>query len=240
LAELDPAYVYSLAVKNMPQQKINDLNLQAALKNVSAVKGQLYPSFTLFGGLNSFYSNTQKILPTDPVNMFLPIGQVTVAGTPYTVTTINEQSVPTGSVKNTYFRQFGNHFNQSVGIGLNIPIFNAGIARTNWKKAQLNVQNVQLQNAADAQTLKQDIYQAHASAMAALQKFNASLKEVQTAQKAYDFARKRFDIGLLNAIDLITTQNNLFRAKINMTSSQYDYVFKIKLLEFYKGQGIKL
>ena len=76
--------------------------------------------------------------------------------------------------------------------------------------------------------------------MAALQKFNASQKEVQTAQKAYDFARKRFDIGLLNAIDLITTQNNLFRAKINLTSSQYDYVFKMKLLEFYKGQGIKL
>jgi len=45
---------------------------------------------------------------------------------------------------------------------------------------------------------------------------------------------------LLNAIDLITTQNNLFRAKINMTSARYDYVFRIKLLEFYKGQGIKL
>ena len=240
LAELDPTYVYSLAVKNMPQQKINDLNLQAAIKNVSAVKGQLYPSFTFFGGLNSTYSNADKTLGTNPVNMFVPIGKVEVAGIPYTVTTLREQSVPTSSVKNTYFRQVGNNFNQFIGVGLDIPIFNAGIARTNWKKAQLNVENVQLQNAADAQTLKQDIYQAHASAMAALQKFNASQKEVQTAQKAYDFARKRFDIGLLNAIDLITTQNNLFRAKINMTSSQYDYVFKIKLLEFYKGQGIKL
>jgi outer membrane protein len=133
-----------------------------------------------------------------------------------------------------------NHFNQSIGIGLSIPIFNAGIARTDWKKAQLNAENVQLQNAADAQTLKQDIYQAHANAVAALQKFNASKKTVETSQKAYDFARKRFEVGLLNAIDLITTQNNLFRAKINLTSSQYDYVFKIKLLEFFKGQGIKL
>jgi len=240
LAELDPGYVYSLAVKNMPQQKINDLNLQAALKNVSAVKGQLYPAFTFFGGLNSFYSNGDKLLGTNPVDMLVPIGKVDVAGIPYTVTTLDTRPVPTSTVKNTYLRQIGNNFNQFVGIGLDIPIFNGGLARTNWKKAQLNVQNVQLQNAADAQTLKQDIYQAHASAMAALQKFNASQKEVQTAQKAYDFARKRFDIGLLNAIDLITTQNNLFRAKINLTSSQYDYVFKMKLLEFYKGQGIKL
>jgi outer membrane protein len=125
-------------------------------------------------------------------------------------------------------------------MGLNIPIFNGNVARTNWKKAQLNVKNVELQNASDAQTLKQDIYQAYATAVGALQKFNASKKQVETAQKAYDFARKRFDIGLLTAIDLITTQNDLFRAKINMTSSQYDYIFRVKLLEFYKGQGIKL
>jgi outer membrane protein len=240
LADLDPAYVYSLAVKNMPQQKINDMNLQAAMKNVAATKGQLYPSLTFFGGLNSFYSNAQKVLGTNPVGMYVPIGQVTVAGSPYTVTTIEKQPIPTGTVNNTYFRQMSNNFNQSVGLGLNIPIFNAGIARTNWKKAQLNMQNVELQNAADAQTLKQDIYQAHANALAALQKFNASRKGLETSQKAYDFSRKRFEVGLLNTIDLITTQNNLFRAKINVTSSQYDYVFKIKLLEFYKGQGIKL
>jgi len=240
LAELDPGYVYSLAVKNMPQQKINDFNLLAAQKNVSAVKGQLYPSFTFFGQLNSFYSNGDKVLGTNPVDMLVPIGKVDVGGTPYTVTTLDTRPVPTSTIKNTYFRQIGNNFNQFVGVGLDIPIFNGGLARTNWKKAQLNVQNVQLQNAADAQTLKQDIYQAHASAIAAVQKFNASKKEVETAQKAYDFARKRFDIGLLNAIDLITTQNNLFRAKVNLTSSQYDYIFKMKLLEFYKGQGIKL
>jgi len=47
-------------------------------------------------------------------------------------------------------------------------------------------------------------------------------------------------VGLLQPIDLITTQNNLYRAKINMVSAQYDYVFKMKLLEFYKGKGLKL
>ena len=100
--------------------------------------------------------------------------------------------------------------------------------------------NVELQKELDSKTLKQDIYQAHANAIAALQKFNASSKSVETSQKAYDFAKKRFDVGLLNTIDLITNQNNLFRAKINKASAQADYVFKMKLLEFYKGQGLKL
>ena len=100
--------------------------------------------------------------------------------------------------------------------------------------------SVELQKEFDSKTLKQDIYQAHANALAAMQKFNAQSKSVETAQKAYDFAKKRFDVGLLNTIDLITNQNNLFRAKINMVSAQADYVFKMKLLEFYKGQGLKL
>ncbi len=208
LSELDPARVYSLATTNLPQQKINDLNLQAAIKNVGAAKGVMYPSLTFFGGLDTRYTRYYQNFP--------------------------------GITKTTYFRQLSNNFSQSIGLGLTIPIFNGGTARTNWKKAKLNVMNVELQNELDSKTLKQDIYQAHANALASLQKFNATSKSVETAQKAYDFAKKRFDVGLLNTIDLITNQNNLFRSKINKVSAQADYVFKMKLLEFYKGQGLKL
>ena len=238
LAELDPAVVYQLATTNMPQQKINDLNLQAAIKNVAAAKGGMFPSLSLFGGLDSRYSNAQKLFPRNFINSVVPIGFVDVNGTNYIVNTQTE--VPTTFTKNTYFRQLNNNFSQGVGLSLNIPIFNGGAARTNWKKAKLNVISVELQKEFDSKTLKQDIYQAHANAVAAMQKFNAQSKSVETAQKVYDFAKKRFDVGLLNTIDLITNQNNLFRAKINMVSAQADYVFKMKLLEFYKGQGLKL
>ncbi len=240
LAELDPAAVYLQAKTNLPQQKINELNLQAAIKNVAAAKGELYPSLSLFGGLDSRYSDAQKLRVKSFVKDYVDIGSVTVGGTPYLVSTLEPQTIPTGFSKNNYFRQLSDNFSQSIGLGLNIPIFNGGAARTNWKKAKLNVANVELQNEQDAQTLKQDIYQAHANAIAAVQKFNASSKSVETSQKAYDFAKKRFDVGLLNTIDLITNQNNLFRAKINKASAQADYVFKMKLLEFYKGQGLKL
>ncbi|RYY54016.1 MAG: TolC family protein [Chitinophagaceae bacterium] len=154
-------------------------------------------------------------------------------------TRYSNRSFP-GFVVDKYPRQISDNFSQSLGFSLNIPLFNGGLARTNWKKAQLNVTNVELQTELDAQTLKQDIWQSHTNAVAALQKFNASRQGVISSQKAYDFAKARFDIGLLNSLDLITNQNNLFRAKINLVLAQYDYVFKMKLLEFYKGQGLKL
>ena len=76
--------------------------------------------------------------------------------------------------------------------------------------------------------------------MAALQKFSANRKAVETSQKAYDFAQKRYEALMLSTLELLTSQNNLQRAKIDLLYTQYDYIFKMKLLEFYKGQGIKL
>lgn len=238
LAELDPQNVYQLAIKNLPQQRANEFRLLAAQKNAEAAKGRLYPSLSGFGGLDTRYSNAQKQYVKSFTGVTLPIGFVDVGGDIYTVNTNTEK--PSSFGKNTYFRQVSNNFNQSIGLALSIPILNGGTARTNLKRAQLNVKDVELQKELASQTIKQDIYQAHASALAALQKFNSSTKSVATAEKAYDYAKKRYDIGLLNTIDLITNQNNLFRAKINLVSAQYDYVFKMKVLEFYKGQGIKL
>jgi len=65
-------------------------------------------------------------------------------------------------------------------------------------------------------------------------------KTVESTQKAYDYALKRYEVGLLSSLDLITNQNNLLKAKMQQLSNQYDYVFKMKLLEFYKGKGLKL
>ena len=88
--------------------------------------------------------------------------------------------------------------------------------------------------------LKQDIYTAYTNAINASQKLDAGKKSVESSQKAYDYALKRYDNGLLSTLDLLTNQNNLLRAKMQQVVNQFDYVFKMKLLEFYKGQGIKL
>ena len=63
---------------------------------------------------------------------------------------------------------------------------------------------------------------------------------LNASQKTYDFAKKRYDVGLLGTFELITNQNNLNRAMTDKVVAQYEYVFRMKVLEFYKGQGIKL
>ena len=41
-------------------------------------------------------------------------------------------------------------------------------------------------------------------------------------------------------VEWLTNQNNLTRAKLDRVIAQYEYVFRMKVLEFYKGQGLRL
>jgi outer membrane protein len=104
----------------------------------------------------------------------------------------------------------------------------------------LNYKNQTLNKESADMTLKQNIYTSYTNAVLSLQKFNAGKKGVESNQKAFEFATKRYEVGLLSTLDLLTNQNNLLRAKLQQVSNEYDYIFKMKLLEFYKGQGLKL
>jgi outer membrane protein len=139
-----------------------------------------------------------------------------------------------------YFDQINQNFAQYVGINIYIPILNNGVLRTNYARSKLNLQNYQLQRDQDNLTLKQNIYQAYTAAMTAMRKFEANKISLAATQKSYDFAQKRYNVGMLNTIDLLTNQNNLANARINLLTSEFDYVFKMKVLEFYKGLGVKL
>ena len=242
IAELQPDYVYKLAMTNQPLQRVNDFRIKAAEKNTEAARGAMFPSLSAFGSLGSGYNDqvrtvtgfTQTISPT-PV----PIGSVNVSGTNYTVFT-NPVSMSVNTAKSTFTNQLSDNFRQSLGFNISVPIFNGGSLRTNYLRSKLNITTLQLQKTQDDQKLKQDIYQAYNSAVVALEKFNASKRTVDINQTTYNYAAKRFDVGMLSTFDLITTQNNLLRARLEYTINRFDYVFKMKVLEFYKGQGLKL
>ncbi len=237
LAELQPDAVYAKAIGTLPQQKVNQLLIQSAQKSVAVAKGALYPTISGFGGLSNNYVNLK--VPQFTAGAIKPTGAiVNVSGTPYDVLApsfvqVGEKAIPLGT-------QFKNNFAQNIGIGISVPIFNGRSARTAWDRSKLTVQQLELQKEQGDMQLKQDIYKAYYDATAAIQKFSADKKSVETALKAYDFAGKRYSLNLLSTYDLINSQNNVQRARIQALYSQYDYVFKMKLLEFYRGEGLKL
>jgi outer membrane protein len=145
-----------------------------------------------------------------------------------------------GEYWNGYARQLRDQFGQGVGISLNVPIFNGGQARSATQRARLNIKQSMVSLDRDKLQLKQDIYTAYYSASGAFQTLMAREKALQTAERSFELASKRYALGVMQTIEWLTNQNNLTRAMIDKAVAQYEYVFRMKVLEFYKGQGLTL
>ncbi len=237
IADLQPEPVYTLAMANMPQQRVNDYRIKAAQKNSAAARGGLYPTISAFGSLGSRYnSRSEEITSSTLINP--PIGKVTVGTVDYSVYRTSPFPDYTYN-KQPFFSQLNQNFNQSIGLSIRVPIFNGYNNRTIYEKSKITIKNQELQKELDDQTLKQDIYKAYNAAVVALEKLNAGKKSLETAERTLFFAQKRFEVGMMSTFELITNQNNLFRARLENALNLYDYIFKMKVLEFYKGQGLK-
>lgn len=247
-AELQPELVYQSALALQPLQKANEFRIKAAQKNILVAKGLMYPTISLGGNLSTNFSNSFKtisgatFLGYSPITGSEPI--ITYNNVNYYVQTpiykVTQVSRGFGGLWDGWANQLSNNFGQNVGLSINVPIFNNGQGKTAYRESKLYLKSAELTKLQGDQTLRQNVYTAYTNAVTALQKFNAGKKTVESAQIAYDYANKRYEVGLLSSLDLITNQNKLLSAKMQQLSNQYDYVFKMKLLEFYKGKGLKL
>lgn len=136
--------------------------------------------------------------------------------------------------------QLDQNVNEYVGFNLNIPIFNRYQTKNNYQVAKLNLERAKLQYELSRTDLKQTIYQTHADAKASYNSYLAAQKSVASSNESFNYAKQRFEVGALNQFDFENAQNNLAVAKSEMIRAKYDYIFKIKVLEFYLTNQIKL
>ena len=240
----NPASVYKMALNSQPQIKGNNLRLMATEKAYQASKGRLYPTISAFGGLRTSFNNGFEEFyrsGSSEKQTGLYIKSPTTVPV-YTVTDdiATRQNKFMGSIWNGYGNQLKDNFGQNFGISLNVPIFNGWQARAQVERSKLDIERSELTITRDTLQLKQDVYNAYQQAYGSFKTFLAREKQVKTAERSFELASKRFDLGVMQTIEWLTIQNNLTRAKVDRLIAQYDYVFKMKVLEFYKGRGVRL
>lgn len=245
ILEISPAEIYTMAMQSQPQIKVNNLRLLASKKTYNVARSRQYPTISAFGQLGSrffapFKSTNQIPLGVYPNENIYVLNGADKLPVYFPQTGIVTSKKSFGSLWSDYGAQIKNNFGQSVGIGLSIPIFNGWTARANIERAKIDIKNKELIAEQDTLKLKQDIYTAFNQARGSFQTFMARQKEVATAERSFDLATKRYQIGVMQTIEWLTNQANLYSARINLLIAHFDYVFKMKVLEFYKGQGVKL
>ncbi len=238
IAALNPEQVYVTAEDRFGSIRSSQLKVEAAKKALAATKGTLYPQLVLSGQFGTNYASTLKELTGVQPTGYAPNGQVVyIDGNPLPV---QEPTFITSTRTTPFWTQFENNFRQTVALGLSIPLFNGWTTRTNIGRAKTDVLSKQIGVEQTRLKLKQDVYKAYYDAKTALQKYYAANRADEASTRAYDYAQKRYELGLMNALELLTQQNTTFKAKAEAISAKYDLLFKLKVIDYYMGKEIKL
>jgi len=204
--------VYNDALNVLPQVQGAEYRLQSAYQGLSIAEGGRSPSLYLNAQWGTGFSDARQRINTESLEL---------------------EDVP-------FWDQMNGNQNATVSLGLNIPIFNQWMVNTNISNARLNV----ISNKLSLETTKMDLYkniqQAFADATAAHKKYLATEEALISMEESFKYTEQKFEVGLVNTVDYNTEKNRLAKTQSDLLQSKYDYIFKMKILDFYRGIPIRL
>jgi len=226
----DVQSIYETALKNQPSIKAAEYSLYSSEKTLASVKGRVGPTISMNGSIGTGYSGLAKEV-TGYNSVTDTLGYI--GTTPLTY----ERQDPI--LRNTPFAdQFKNNVNKSFGFTLTIPLFNGLQTHTGIKNAKLSLVSARYGQDLAKQNLYKTIVQAYTNAKASLSRYVANKKSVEASQASFNFADQKFNVGAISAFDYNQAKNRLLVAQSNLLQSKYDYILRLKVLDFYQGKDL--
>lgn len=139
-----------------------------------------------------------------------------------------------------YSEQLDINSNRSIGVGLSIPIFNKWSYKTNIDNAKINVYDAEYNLDQVKQQLYKEIQQAYNDAVSSREKYNAAVEAVNSYKEAFVYTEQKYNVGMVNSVEYNVSKNNLTKAESDLLQAKYQYIFSIKILDFYRGTPITL
>ena len=230
LQDMDPVSVEDMyyTSQDLPQIKKTEFGLEQKKHELAIAQGGRYPRLTLSVGYSSFYSdaNRKKQEEKDPEEN----GDDNGGGLDDIF----------GGTSASFWEQMKKNNNPSIGLSLNIPIFSKWQINTNVKNAKLGVEMAELEMKNARQLLMKEVQQAANDATSTYLRTQAAERNVKAMEESFRYVQQKFDIGMLNSTDYIVSKTNLFKAQSSYIQAKFEHVFKLKILDFYKGIPITL
>ena len=217
-----PKTIFDKALSFRNDIKLSETNVDLAKKDLDIAKGARYPTLSAFLNYNTRYSDQSE----------LPI--IGPDGQPVTINDVPQFFVPNFIDQLYIFDGIG------FGANLNVPIFNGFGVRNSIKRSEINIERAEIQLEQDKLALETTVNQAYVDVTTFYKAYEAAEKTLIARRLAYDYAKERFDVGLMNSFDFSQAQARLDDALANVVRTKYDYIFRLKILEFYFGIPISL
>lgn len=205
-----PVDIYNKAKEIRTELKLAQTNLEIAEKNVAIAKGAYQPTLRGFYGFNTRASYSDQ-------------------------TKFDENNIPYVVGPDPVFQQFSDNKGHNFGFQLDIPIFNGFSIKNNVERNKVTLEKSKIDLEQKSLDLQRNVYTAFTDAKGALNAYESSTVTLEARQQAYNYAKEKYDVGLMNSFDFTQAQTLLTNAQSDVIRTKYDYMFKIKILEFYFG-----
>ena len=241
LLDITALEIYNIALNEQPNVKAAKLNKESSEYAVMSQKGNYYPTLTLNGGLSTQYSDAAdrlRFVPDGgtPTTVTQEIGFVQGSNTPV----LAQTDIPSGTLVDGY--SFGDQYNDNlrkyISLNLSIPIFNRFSTRNSVQRTKITQLQAEITEQETKYQLWQTIEQAYNNVQAAAKSYESSQKQVDAREESFRVTKQRYDLGAVNYVDYQVAENDLFQAKSDLLRAKYDYIFKLKVLDFYQGKPL--
>ena len=224
--------VFDDALVNLATFKAKRLRIDAADSGVKVAKSIYYPEISIFGSLHTSYSSLTKMFTETGTSISETGDFVIINGLESPVLT-NETLFRADNIG--YIDQFNNNFSSVIGLSVRIPILNGFIAKNSvaLEKIQLEESSLDLQNT--TLLFKQSIEEAYLKMESAFNRHHILISQVTAYEHSFRTNEIRFNNGVSNIVAYLTSKNNLDSAKLNLSKAKYEYILRVRILDYYRG-----
>ena len=227
--------IYNAALEVFPNVKSAEYRLKSSDKSLAISRGGRSPRITLNGSMGSGYSDARtRILGVDSLGMF-PSGYQTVSGESVLMPILNYHSEIT-----PFNQQLKDNFSQSLSFSLSIPLFNGWMTNSSIANAKIGVLSAKNELQKTKNQLRKQVEQVRADVIAAEKQYEFAKKSAVALQESFTYNEQKFNEGMLNVYDYNDAKNKLIKAESELLQAKYDYLFKIKILDFFMGKPLTL
>ncbi|NJN26004.1 MAG: TolC family protein [Cyclobacteriaceae bacterium] len=234
--------VYDMAESNQPEIKSAELKIESAEMGIKVAKADQIPSLGMQGQFSTNFSDLNSI-PTGETNTVtqdpMPIGFLENDPTQVVNSFPVTREIPIREVRNIP-DQWADNRGWSLGFNISIPIFNNWQTRSNIQRAKIEKEYAEVSATETKNILRQTIETAYYDAQAAAKVYDAALRQVEALEESFRVKEKSYNLGATNYVDYQISSFNLFSARSNLVRSKFDYIFKLKVLDFYIGNPLTL
>ena len=136
--------------------------------------------------------------------------------------------------------QWDQNMNKYLQFSLSIPIFNRFQTRNRVKSARIQHTALSWQLEESKKALYKEIQQAYYNALAAESKYKSSQSANESAEASFRLMSEKYANGKASATEYNEMRTAWMKALSDGVQAKYEFVYRSKILDFYKGVPLTL